>query len=139
MNKKDGGALDDYLAGKTGRFYYLKRKITALSKVIFLKTKSLKNVKFRKSVLEVLPMTFFVMVACYVAYRMEDNNDSIKKKLQINKSNLKEKAELEERILREAKEDPTNPNYNRQIKELVNNRSYLYEILDEDSPENNQN
>jgi hypothetical protein len=120
--------LNEFLSGKkVSRFQKIKASIFETTS--FLRNSNIAHVlktrilfwripRYKKIIFENFPFTFFVLSACYIAYRMEKHNDDIKRMVQFNKTIKQEQVDLEDEALRNIMQDPRNVNYNKQIREV---------------------
>ena len=82
----------------------------------------LKDPRSRKLFREYAPGTLFIIFACYMTIKMESKHDAIKRKIAYSKSFHEEKIIEENEALKNIIQDPTNKDFNRQIRDVQNKK-----------------
>lgn len=62
---------------------------------------------------------------------MESENDRLKRKVLSTKTALELEKDKEQKLLKQLKSDPTNQDFNRQIREFQRSAQYRYEVDDD--------
>ena len=78
-----------------------------------------------------IPFAIFIGLSCYVGWLMESENERLKRKVLSTKTALELEKDKEQKLLKQLQSDPSNQDFNRQIREFQRSTQYRYEVDDE--------